>query len=274
MMKLKRGLYCWVAVINLVLVGSAQTSTDNSSLTARQIMEKVDARDDGDRSTIDMEMVLIDKRGKQRTRNIRSFAMTKNERDEYSLMFFISPPDVRDTGFLTYDYDHDDKEDDQWLYLPALSKTKRIASSNRSDSFMGSDFTFADMTRRNLNSYDYTLMGEEEIDGQVTWQIQSIPNNEDEIEETGYTKSILFVRQDNFVVVRSVNWMKKRDHFKYFDTKVLKEIDGIWVQTEVHMTTKKAKKTLHKTVLRRNNVKFNQDIDEEMFTVRRLAKGL
>ena len=63
-------------------------------------------------------------------------------------MFFLSPADVKDTGFLTYDYDEEGRDDDQWLYLPALKKTKRIASGDKSGSFMGSDFTYADMTDR------------------------------------------------------------------------------------------------------------------------------
>ena len=110
-------------------------------------MERVDARDDGDNATQDMEMILIDKNGNQRVREIRSLPPRRGE-DTYSIMFFLSPADVKDTGFLTYDYDDDEKDDDQWLYLPALKKTKRIASGDKSGSFMGSDFSYADMTNR------------------------------------------------------------------------------------------------------------------------------
>ena len=96
---------------------------------------------------------------------------------------------------------------------------------------------------------------------------------EDEIEETGYTKSVLFVRQDNYVVIRAVNWLKKGGRLKYLDVKKLEEIDGIWVPTEVHMTLKKGKTTLHKTVLRAHNVKFNQDLAPDHFTLRKLEAG-
>lgn len=259
----------FLGVIGLGL-GAARAE---EKLTARQIMDKVDARDDGDRAIADMEMILIDKNGKERVRQMRSFGMDKGE-DDYSLMFFLSPADVKNTGFLTYDYDDEAKDDDQWLYLPALKKTKRIASSNKSDSFMGSDFTYADMTKRNLDYYEYKLMEEKEVDGHKVWQIESIPTNPKEIEETGYTKSIVFVRQDIFVVVRAVSWVKKGDRLKYMDTKDWKQIDGIWVAGEVTMVTKKGSEVLHKTILRNSNMKFNQEMTEDLFTTRQLEKGL
>lgn len=242
-------------------------------LSARQIMERVDARDDGDHSAQDMEMILIDKRGNQRVRKLRTFGRDVGE-DKQSIMFFLTPADVEDTGFLTYDYDESEKDDDQWLFLPALSRTKRIASSDKSGAFMGSDFSYADMTERPLDEYEYTLMKETEVGGHPVWQIQSVPTTDREKDETGYTKAVSFVRKDNFVVVRGVNFVKKGNRLKYFEVKTLEQIDGIWVPTEMQMTTKKGKKTLHKTVLRSSNVSFNQNHPEDLFTVRQLEKGL
>ncbi len=158
--------------------------------------------------------------------------------------------------------------------MPALKKTKRIAASDQSGSFMGSDFNYSDMSSRELERYDYELMKETEVKGVKVWQIQSTPRTEKEIDRTGYTKSVVFVRQDNFVVIRSVGWLKKGGRLRYMDVKSLEEIDDIWVPTEIHMTTKKGKKTLHKTVLKNNKTKFNQDLDENIFSVRRLEKGL
>jgi hypothetical protein len=240
--------------------------------TGREIMDRVDARDDGDNAVQDMEMVLIDKGGNQRVRKIRSYRKDKGE-DKQSIMFFLSPADVKDTGFLTYDYDGTEKDDDQWLYLPALKKTKRIASGDKSGSFMGSDFTYADMSERELDNYDYTLMKESDVNGVKVWQIEAIPNTEEEREETGYTKSVIFVRQDNDVVIRSVNWVKKGKRLKYMEVKKLELIDDIWVPTEMQMTTRKGKTTVHKTVIRSSNVRFNQDLAESHFSVRKLEKG-
>ena len=241
--------------------------------TGRQIMEKVDARDDGDKATLDMTMILIDKNGSQRKRTIRSLRMDKGE-DSLNIMFFLDPADVKDTGFLTYDYDEYEKDDDQWLYLPALKKTKRIASGDKSGSFMGSDFSYADMTERKLDAYDYVLLKEGDLDGVPVWIVQAVPNNEKEIDETGYTKQIVFVRKDNFVVVRAKSWMKKGRRTKYMEVKKLDKIDGIWTPIEMHMTTKQGTKTLHKTVLLSRNVRYNQKMRESQFSVRTLEKGL
>ena len=240
---------------------------------ARAIMEKVDARDDGDNQTSDMEMILIDKRGNQRVRRIASFSKDKNE-DRYRLMFFLEPADVKDTAFLTWDYEDPDRDDDQWLYLPALRKTKRIASSDKSGSFMGSDLNYSDMTDRNLEDYDFSLKKEMDVNGVKTWLIESIPRSKAVIKETGYTKSLLMVRQDNYFVIRGVNWVKDGGYLKYIDVKKLEQIDGIWMATEMHVTKKKGKQMAHKTILKFDNVKFNQDLDLESFSVRRMEKGL
>jgi len=258
-----------IAVAALLVLPSAASA---EALTGREIMELVDARDDGDHMTQDMEMILIDKRGEQRERTIRMMSRDVGE-DSESIMFFLSPASVKDTGFLTYDYDSPDKDDDQWLYLPALKKTKRIASGDKSGSFMGSDFTYSDMTDRILDRYDYTLLKEDEVAGHPVWVVEAIPNTEVEIDETGYTKSVLFVRQDNHVVVRAKSWLKKGKRQKYLDVKVLESIDGIWVPTETHMTTKKGKTTLHKTIMKAHDVHFDQPHPDDLFTIRKLERG-
>ena len=244
-----------------------------ADMSAREIMQAVDDREDGDNKSSDMKMVLIDKNGDKRIREIRSFDKDKGE-DNQRIMFFLTPADVKDTAFLTYDYDAYEKDDDQWLYLPALRKSKRIASSDKSGSFMGSDFSYSDMTRKNLDAYDFKIMKQGEVRGHKVWQIESVPKSKEEIEETGYTKSVLFVRQDNFVVIRALHWVKEGKRLKYLDVTQLEEIDGVWTILEMNMTTKKGKSTLHKTQLSFSNVKYNQGLEEQMFSLRRLEKGL
>jgi len=243
---------------------------------ARAIMEKVDDRDDGDNRTGDMQMVLIDKRGKQRVRKIATFLKDKGE-DTYRLMFFLEPPDVKDTSFLTYDYDDPDRDDDQWLYLPALRKTKRIATSDKSGSFMGSDLNYADMTSRDLEDYDYSFYEkgkESEVRGNKVWVIWSMPRSKEVIDETGYEKSLLFVRPDIDMVVRVIHWVKDGGYLKYVDMRKVEEIDSIWIATDTLVTKKKGKNIAHKTILTLENVRFNQDLNFDLFTIRRLEKGL
>lgn len=260
-----------VALVSAVgLLGGAAARADDPK--ARAIMERVDARDDGDNQTSTLQMILIDKSQKQRVRELRSFTKDKGE-DTWSMMFFLAPADVEDTGFLTYDYDEASRDDDQWLYLPALKKTKRIASSDKSGSFMGSDFSYADMTDRPLAYYDYKLLQEAAVAGVPVWVIEAIPNTDEERDETGYTKMIAFIRKDNDVMIRSKIWVKKGNRNKYFEVEKLEQIDGIWVPTVMTMTTKKGEQTLHKTVLRTSDVKFGQKLEYDQFSVRGLETG-
>jgi len=112
------------------------------------------------------------------------------------------------------------------------------------------------------------------VNGVKTWVIWSTPRSKDVIEETGYEKSLLFVRQDNFFVIRALNWVRDGGYLKYMDVKKLDLIDGIWVATEMHVTKKKGRDTVHKTILKLSDVKFNQNLEYDLFTVRRMEKGL
>ena len=260
-------------ILTILLCGSIFPADKAFALSGREIMEKVNARDVGDSSSGEMEMILIDKKGKKRIRILKTFGGKKGK-DALSLMFFISPADVKNTGFLTYDYKKSGKDDDQWLYLPALRKTKRIVAGDKSGSFMGSDLNYSDMTTPDLDLYDYTLMKETDVRGEKVWQIKAVPKHKDEAKKSGYSKSVIFIRQDNYVMIRAVRWVHKKRRNKYIDVKKLEKIDGIWVSTERHVTTKTKGKTLHKTILKENNIRFNQDgINEDLFTIRWLEKG-
>ena len=118
------------------------------------------------------------------------------------------------------------------------------------------------------------LQKEMEVRGKKVWLIKSVPRSKEIIEETGYTQALVFVRQDNYVVVRTVNWVNKSKKLKYMDIPKLELIDGIWTPLEISMTTKLGKKTDHKTILKFENIKYNQQLDENLFTTRRLEQGL
>jgi hypothetical protein len=239
---------------------------------ARAIMTKVDARDDGKTIEQDMMMILIDKNNKKRIRDMKSYSKDFGE-DTHQTMFFKSPSDVKNTAFLTYDYDDASKDDDQWLYLPALKKVKRIPSADKSGSFMGSDFSYFDMTQRDLQDYDFKLIKETEVRGKSAWMIESTPRNKKTIKESGYSKTIAIVRKDNYIVVRAINYMKNNKK-KYLDIKKMHKQSGIWVIDEMTMTTKKGKVMTHKTVLKFKNTKVNKPLEDTLFTTRRIEKGL
>lgn len=259
---------CLTALLTLLIAVPAV-----HALTAREIMEKVDARDDGDNMTADVKMTLIDRQGNKRIREMKVFSKDKGM-DTWKMQFFLSPADVKDTGFLTNDYYEGDRDDDQWLYLPDLHKTKRIATSDKSSSFMGSDFSYADMTRRVLDEWNYKLLKEGKVGEHKVWLIEAMPVSDVVQDRYGYLKSVLFIRQDIFLGVRAVHWLKEGKKIKYQENKGVKQIDGIWVATELHEKTTKNKVALHRTVMEYSNIKYNQSLDDALFSVRKLEKGI
>ena len=262
--KLMMGLTLGLSLLSTTLIAD--------DAKARAIMVKVDARDDGKSLEQDMRMILIDKNGKKRTRNLHTYSKDFGK-DTHQMMFFKSPADVKNTSFLTYDYDTASKDDDQWLYLPALKKVKRIPSSDKSASFMGSDFSYFDMTARNLEDFNFKLLKETKVRGKAVWMIEGTPRTKKVIKESGYTKTIALVRKDNHVIVRAINFMRNGKK-KFMDLKRMHKQAGIWIADEMSMTTKKGKRTLHKTVLKFSHIKLNKSIADSMFKTRRLEKGL
>jgi len=254
-------------VLTLLTISSLVFAMD-----VNEIVQKVDTRDDGDNIISNMSMVLIDKANKQRVRSMRTFTKDFGV-DTHKTIFFLAPSDVKNTAFLTYDYDDDNKDDDQWLYLPALKKTKRIASTDKSGSFMGSDFSYSDMTKPDLTDYTYKIVKEKKVDKHNTWIIERLPKTEAIVDETGYKKSYIFVRQDNFVVVRAMHYLDDGKK-KYMNVKKLEKIEGIWIATEIEMKTTKNKKRLHSTILQFSDVKLNQKLNKNQFSVRQLEKGI
>jgi len=255
-----------------LLLASAAAPARAQSPSGREIMARVDARDDGDHAVQDMEMLLIDQNGGTRTRRLRLWRRDVGK-DIQTILFFLAPADVKDTGFLTYDFADPDRDDDQWLYLPALKKSKRIATADKSGSFVGSDFSYADLTKRPLDRYDYRLLEAGEQDGVPVWFVEAIPNHPAEIDETGYTKIRYAVRQDNAVVVGAVFSLRRGDREKHFTVVKLEQIDGIWVATSMRMETAKGDVRLHETRLELSHVRFGQPMDDSRFSVRQLEKG-
>ena len=262
-----------LAVALALILASLPSAAQAAELSALEIMQRVDSRDDGDNRTARITMTLTDRRGTVRERSLETF-MKDQGPDTLNLMFFRTPANVRDTGFLTHDYREPERDDDQWLYLPELRKTKRIASGDKSQSFMGTDFSYADMTRRVVEEWTYKLLGEREVRGEMAWVIEATPVSETIEQRYGYARSALLVRQDLDMVVRAVHWLADDNRLKYLDIKTLERIDGIWTATELEMRTVEGQETTHRTVMRFEDVRYGQDLSEDLFSLRRLEKGI
>jgi len=236
-------------------------------------MQRVDAKEQGETTVSTIKMILIGRDGHQRIRKMKTFAKNEKERTK-KIIFFLSPANVKGTALLTYDYSSSNQEDDQWIYLPALHKTKRISAGNRSGSFMGSDFSYGDLTEKAIDSFSYRLLKEQHTGQHPCWIIEAIPKDSETVSRYGYSKSLLIVRQDNFVVIRAVHWLNNKKTLRYNEVTKLEQQNNIWVPLEVHAKTVENGKTIHQTLIITESITINQPIDDELFTKRRLEQGI
>ncbi|SMF51987.1 Protein of unknown function [Alteromonadaceae bacterium Bs31] len=242
--------------------------------SASAIMLKVDERYTGDTIRSNATLILIDKKDRQRVRELTLFGI-ENEEVEKSIIYFRSPSDVKNTAYMSFDWKDKAKEDDSWLYLPALQKVRRVAASDESGAFMGSDFSYADINGLEYDDFEYSMeKASEKVDGYDCWVIKSLPKNDKAIKETGYTSSISWVRKDAMLVVKSIINVKRGKRTKYFIAKDIEKIEGIWTAQTLQMVTTKNGKREHSSVFKIRNVKYNQDVDESMFDTDAMQRGL
>ncbi len=179
-------------------------------------------------------LTITDSRGNQRTRQSSMASKTFGDNTEKRIIKFISPAEVKGTGILIFDYEN--KDDDMWIYLPALRKTRRIVSSEKSNSFMGSEFSNADMTAPALDDFQYTMLGSEKVDEVDCWKIKYIPVSMDKEDEYGYSRSERWIGKNDYIARRSDYYDYSGALIKRIETvdfKLLDESNGKYMVTEM-----------------------------------------
>ena len=252
-----------VSVFAIIISMSFQAITQE--MTAREIIEKVYNRPEGDDMTSNLTMTLINKSGKERVRIIKQF--TKDLGDvEKSIMFFQSPADVKNTSFMSWTYDSD-KNDDQWIYLPALKKVKRISSDSKSDYFMGSDFTYDDLGDRHPADDSHKLLREERVNGEDCYVVESIPKEE----EYMYSRTVTWIIKDRWIGLKKEFYDEDEELLKILTVKKYEKIKDYWIilQTEMHHVQKD-----HRTTMALENVIIDNGIPDNKFTERMMRRGL
>ncbi len=249
-------------VIAILISGSFSA---NAQLTGKQIVNKAYNLPSGDDKTSTLTMTLLNKQGKKRVRIIKQF--TKDIGSvEKNIMYFLSPADVKNTSFMNWSYDSN-KADDQWIYLPALKKTKRISSDSKSDYFMGSDFTYDDLGDRKLDADNHKLLRTQTINGTACYVVESKSKDEDYM----YSKTITWINKSNFVGVKKEFYDEDGDLLKILTIKKSVKLSGFWVIT--HSEMKNVQKN-HKTSIVLSNVKINTGVSDSKFTERMMMRGI
>lgn len=222
-------------------------------------------------STSDATFTLINKSGQERVRKV--FGTTKlvdNGTDNMRMTRFTAPPDVK--GTVTMLLEHADRDDDIWVYLPALKKVRRLVSSNKKDSFVGTDFSYADVIGYKVDEWTYKLLREDSVDGQSCYVIEALPRDAAVRANTGYSKRIDTIRKDNLVTVKSDYWDEGGQALKTSLFGALELVDpkrGKWQPMRLEARNLQ---TGHRTEIRFENFKANQQVKNSVFTTAYMEK--
>lgn len=223
-------LFCAAALLALSPAGA-------SALTGREIVKEQQTRHES-RSEVTLSTMVVESRpGDARTRRLVVQTDKDANNASRSLLKYLEPRDIRNVGLLTWQQPGD-ADDDQWMYLAASGQTKRIVGGAKKNAFMGTDLAFEDMRPEDMEVHDYTLTGEETVDGQATWVIEAVPSTEAEKRDSGYAKRIFWIRQDNYMTVRT-SFRDRRDReLKTATVENLEHISGdMWRGNRTVYTT-------------------------------------
>jgi outer membrane lipoprotein-sorting protein len=189
-------------------------------------------------------------------------------------IFYQTPSNVKGTAFLVYDYPEAKVDDDQWLYLPALRKTRRISASNRGDYFLGTDFTYEDIkleSKLSVEDYTYKILAKEIIDGYECYVVEGLPVDSETAKELGYSKTKAWVDAQNWMIRKGDFWDEAGNHLKTTLIKDIRLVQNVWTG---HTLEVENHKTGHKTKFTFSEVDYSTAIDDDFFTQNSLVRGL
>lgn len=254
-----------LALIMLALaatVGTAQETAiaDPADATARgrSIAVEADRRDTGFGDlTAEMVMILRNRHGQESRRDIRLRTLEVDGDGDKSLSIFDRPRDVEGTAFLSFS--HTTGNDDQWLYLPALSRVKRISTSNKSGPFMGSEFSYEDISSQEVDEYTYTWLRDEPLDGQDMYVIERVPVDKN----SGYTKLVTWIDKEHFRTMKVEFYDRKGSLMKTLTYEGYHQyLEQYWRSDQMNMVNHQTGKS---TVLEWTNYKFQTGLTDRDF---------
>ena len=261
------------------------SATDNeAAINAKEIARKMYDRDDGV-SQISLQKlsscryaIKNKKRGcaeKPRNKIIESVRKDYGDRqkDVKTVSIVKSPAAERGIGFLQYDYENPDKEADQWMYLSALGKVKRIVSGNDNEpkqgSFLGSEFSYEDMEKPYLEDYTYSLLKTATYRNRPCWVLEITPTPE-HARKSNYQKSINWIDQERHISLRTILYDRQGKKIKQLTSYDVRKIDGVWLPMVVNIDNIQTKRM---TTLKTERTALNIDLQDDFLSLRTLTDG-
>ncbi len=253
----------YLAIATLIVAAAPQTSPEDRG---REIALEADRRDSGFSDTsVKLVMRLQNRHGQTSSRDLEIKTLEVEGDGDKSLVYFRSPRDVRGTSFLTFS--HSTTADDQWLYLPALRRVKRIASNNKSGPFMGSEFAYEDIASQEVDKYRYKFIEASALDGQPCFVVERYP----EYENSGYTKQVVWFDQAEYRVQKVDYYDRKGALLKTLTSRGYeKYLDRYWRAATMSMVNHQTGKS---TVLDWDVYKFATGLSAADFNKNRLKRA-
>lgn len=255
------------SIISSLLHGEAVSP---EKLSAREIMvgyrNQRSSRDERSKLT----MKLVDSQRRERTRKLRQVTITDDNNNQKMILTVEEPEDIRGTAFLIIE--HKETKNDQWMYLPAFKRVRRVLPNEKSDSFLGSDFSYEDLETEDIDNHSYRLIDEESINGEKCWIIEALPSSPETKRESGYGKRELWITQDNFVGLQTRFYNKNGKQIKNFRALDVKKTgnDEKWRAYRLEMNNLASN---HQTIILYENFEINQGVPEWIFTRAYLERG-
>ncbi|MCH6256036.1 outer membrane lipoprotein-sorting protein [Puniceicoccaceae bacterium K14] len=247
-----------MAAVFMALNGASAEPSEERGL---EIAKEVDLRDTGfGDMKAEMEMALQNRHGDVSTRRMSMKTLEVQGDGDKSLIYFDQPRDVKGTAFLSFT--HKEGQDDQWLYLPALARVKRIASNNKSGPFVGSEFAYEDLSSQEVEKYTYKYIEDREIDGKNFLIVERYPVDR----SSGYTRQIMYVEEERYIVTKIVFYDRKDSLLKTLDFVDFNQyLDKFWRPNEMvmenHQTGKKTELSWSEYVF--SNGYTDRDFDQK-----------
>jgi hypothetical protein len=243
----------------LVILGAAAVL---QAQDARQIVEEAQRRSRAKSERYEGTLQVIDARGRISDKRWR-YDRIGSAGNSKAVLRFTAPAEVKGVALLIFN--HPDRASDQWMWRPAIARDQRIALQDRSTRFFGTDFTFEDLEERDVDQYDYKMLGDDRVEGDECWRIESRPR---ETRSSQYTHSHLWVRKSNYTYAQIENFRKEQmiRAVKYGD---VASVQGIWTprRIEVRDTQRKSR-----TVLQLDKLQYNLPMKDEDFTLQALRR--
>jgi predicted RND superfamily exporter protein len=257
------------ALLLACLVAAVPASADE--LTPEAIMQRNFVALKVADSTSDATFTLRNSDGQERVRKtLTSTKLQPNGTDNMRLVRFLSPQDVRSTATLTIE--NSDRDDDIWIYLPALKKTRRLLASNKKDSFVGTDFSYGDVIGFKVGEWRHAVLREEAVDGAPCFVVESLPSSPDVQENSGYSKRLQWIRKDNFVAVKGEFYDTAGQLLKTIIASDLREVDAEKGRWQAMRLEARNVQTGHSTTIEQQNFKANQGLSTQQFAARELER--